>query len=271
MNPPGGAAPELAHGDDAKFSLPRWHDAVGLRPQMTPAAFSQPPGYHGIEVVGSFEELVATPFANGVNARCWPRVLLGDFGEVVARLGAGDGIVAVDDARLRALALSAAGRAAVGVLLEDQRRLRAHDLAPVLNCIHRYPCAEEPGPVPTDVFSFHADSATVEADTWLCTYHGLSSDGLRNDEARRRVDIPETRGELLRLYGGEDDGGFLEYLSENFYDLHYAPLPQARPFSFGLGNLWRIATDWPGSPVPPCIHRAPATQPGEPPRLLLIS
>ena len=27
----------------------------------------------------------------------------------------------------------------------------------------------------------------------------------------------------------------------------------------------------PGSPVPPCIHRAPETHPGDPPRLLLIS
>ena len=238
---------------------------------MTPPPFSRPPGYHRIEVVGSFKELVATRFAKGVNARCWPRVLPGDFGEVVARLGAGEGIVAVDDVRLRALALSAAGRVAGETLREDLRLLRAHGLDPVLNCIHGYPCAEEPGPVPTDVFSFHADSATAEADTWLCTYHGLSSEGLRNDEARRRVDIPVTRAELLRLYGGEDDEGFLEYLNENFYDLHYAPLPQARPFSFGLGNLWRIATDWLGSPVPPCIHRAPATRPGEPPRLLLIS
>ena len=63
----------------------------------------------------------------------------------------------------------------------------------------------------------------------------------------------------------------IRYLNENFFDLHYAPLPQARPFSFGLGHLWRIATEHPGSPVPPCIHRAPATLPGQPPRLLLIS
>ena len=127
------------------------------------------------------------------------------------------------------------------------------------------------GPVATDVFSFHADSAPVEADTWLCTYHGLPSEGLRNDEAHRRVDIPATRAELLKLFGGDDDADFRAYLKENCYDLHYAAVPEARPFSFGLGNLWRIAVDYPGSPVPPCIHRAPATLPGQPPRLLLIS
>ena len=80
-----------------------------------------------------------------------------------------------------------------------------------------------------------------------------------------------TRAELLRLYGGDDDAGFLEYLTENFYDLHYASLPRAQPFSFGVGNLWRIAIEHPDSRVPPCVHRAPLTLPGQPARLLLIS
>ena len=93
---------------------------------------------------------------------------------------------------------------------------------------------------------------------------------MRNDEAKRRVDVPETRAELLRLFGGEDNDVFREYLNENCYDLHYAPVASARPFSFGVGNLWRIAVQYPGSPVPPCIHRAPATRPGQL-RLLLIS
>ena len=236
---------------------------------MTP--FTLPPDYPRIRVVNSFHELVSTRFENGVNALCWQRTLPGDFGEVVEQLGVSEGIVTLDESRLLALPVSTAGRTAIDVLLEDQRQLRNHDLDPVLNCIHSYPRDEEPGPVATDVFSFHADSATVETDTWLCTYHGSSSEGLRNDEARRRVDIPETRAELLKRFGGHDNDAFREYLTENCYDLHYAPAGHARPFSFGLGNLWRIAVDWPGSPVPPCIHRAPETQPGQPPRLLLIS
>ena len=234
-------------------------------------SFTLPPGYPRIKLVGSFHELLTTPFADGVNALCWPRSLAGDFGEVVAHLGVGEGIITLDEARLQSLPVSAAGRVAIELLLEDARLLREHDRDPVLNCIHGYPRDEDAGLVPTDVFSFHADSAPVEADTWLCTYHGPSSEGLRNDEARRRVDIPETRAELLRFFGGEDEDDFLEYLNEHCYDLHYAPLPEARPFSFGLGNLWRIAVDWPGSPVPPCLHRAPETLPDQPPRLLLIS
>jgi hypothetical protein len=240
---------------------------VGVASSIIPA------GYSRIKRVQSFSELATTPFAGGVNALCWPRQLPGDFGEVVARLGAGEGeaITTLDEALLQALPVSPAGRIAIDHLLEDLRRLRELGRDPALNCIHGYPRDEEPGPVATDVFSYHADSAPVEADTWLCTYFGPPSEGLRNDEARRRVDVPVTRAELLRRYGGNDETGFREYLAENCYDLHYAPVPEARPFSFGLGNLWRIAVDWPGSAVPPCIHRAPATQPGDLPRLLLIS
>ncbi|ATC63075.1 hypothetical protein CMV30_03390 [Nibricoccus aquaticus] len=241
---------------------------------MTPLAL--PPGYTRIQCVNSFQELLSTPLANGVNALCWPRTLSGNFSEVVTALcdstqGIGDGITPLDETRLRALSVSASGRTAIDFMLEDLRLLREHGRAPELNCIRAYPREEEPTVVPIDVYSYHADSAPVEADTWLCTYHGASSEGLRNDETRRRVDVPETRAELLKLFGGEDDKSFREFLNENCYDLHYAPAPGAQPFSFGLGNLWRIATDWPGSPVPPCVHRAPENLPGQPPRLLLIS
>jgi len=236
---------------------------------MTP--FSLPFDYARVKRVKSFPELVSTPLADGVNALCWERTLAGDFDEVVRLLGPGEGIRALDEARLRALPVSAAGRVAVDAMLADLRLLQEHELDPVLNCIDGYPRDEEPGPVVTDVFSFHADSAPVEASTYLCTYHGPASEGLRNEEALRKVDLPATRAALLKRYGGADDDDFRVYLNEHCYDLHYAPVLAARSFSFGRGNLWRIAVDWPGSPVPPCVHRAPETGPGDPPRLLLIS
>jgi hypothetical protein len=225
-----------------------------------------------IKRVESFQELLDTPFEGSVNALCWPRVLAGDFAEVAALIGDGDGeaITVLEEARLRALPVSAAGRVAVDTMLEDLRMLRAQELDPVLNCIHGYPRDEDGGPVVTDVFSYHADSAPVEAATWLCTYHGPPSEGLLNEEARRKVDVPETRAELWKLFGGTDEAEFREFLKECCYDLHYAPLEGARPYSFGLGNLWRIAVDHPGTPVPPCVHRAPETAPGQA-RLLLIS
>ncbi|MBI3886980.1 MAG: hypothetical protein HY302_14825 [Opitutae bacterium] len=230
-----------------------------------------PPAYHRIKRAGSFAELVAMQFADGVNALCWPRVLPGDFAEVVRLLKVGPGVTVLGDERLQSLAASAAGRVAIDAMLADQNLLRDLGLDPVLNCIDGYPRDDEPGPVPTDVFSFHADSAPVEADTWLCTYHGAASEGLRNEDAQRRVDLPTTRAELLQLYGGADDADFHEYLHEHCYELHYASVAGAQPFGFGLHNLWRIAVDWPGSAVPPCIHRAPLTQRGDSLRLLLIS
>lgn len=223
-----------------------------------------------VRIVGSFDELLATPFAGSVNALCWPRVLEGNFAEVAAALGEGEGFVSLDEELLSGLALSAAGQRAADIMLADQQRLIDAGLDPELNAIHHYRRDETGSPIVTDVMSFHADSATDETDTWLCTYHGAYSEGLPNEEAVLKVGIPEIREKLLRLHGGPDDEAFREFLAENCYDLHYAALPHARPYAFGVGNLWRIATDWPGNPVPPCIHRAPETQPGEK-RLLLIA
>jgi hypothetical protein len=230
-----------------------------------------PPEHARILVVGSFRELIDTPFSDGVNALCWPRVLEGNFAEVVAALGEGEGIVPLDEQLLLDLSLSENGRRAVRVMLEDQRLLIEEGLEPELNVIHHYPRDETHGPIATDVISFHVDSATAEADTWLCTYHGAPSEGIPNEDAIPKANIPDIRAKLLEIHGGPDDASFSDYLAENCYDLHYAPLPHARTYSFGVGNLWRIATDWPSSPVPPCIHRAPETKPGDPVRLLLIS
>ena len=238
----------------------------------SPAFLSAAPAAHPrIKFVRSFAELVSTPFADGVNALCWPRTLAGDFDEITAVIGPLDEITTLDDESLLGLPLSPAGQLARDILLEDQRLLREAGLDPSLDCIPAYPRDPGASPVPIDVYDFHVDSATVPADTYLCSYTVASSEGVDNDEAQCRVDVPATRAELLLRYGGADDAGFADYLHEHCFDLHYVALPQALPYSFGLGNLWRIATACPGSPVPPCIHRAPATAPGQPPRLLLIS
>lgn len=223
-----------------------------------------------IKLVSSFDELVTTRFAGDVNALCWPRTLEGDFAEVIAKLEVEKGITHLTEGGLRRLSLSVAGIKAVEVMLEDHQRLLDHGLQPTLDCINGYVQREEAGPVRTDVCSWHVDSATCEADTYLCTYFGASSEGLNNEEAIRRVDVPGTRIELLKLYGDADDDGFREWLNDHYYDLHYAPLPHAKPYSFGVGNLWRVATLHDGCAVPPCIHRAPDPVPGQK-RLLLIS
>lgn len=229
--------------------------------------------YRRIKRVNSFEELVSTPFRDGINALCWPRELPGNFREIADLLAgtAMDEISTIEAAQLHALKLSDAGQVAREILLQDQALLCAHDLAPVLDCVRGHVRTTTSDPIPTDVYSFHADSATVPADTYLCTYTGACSEGLPNEEARRRVDDPGTRAALLEMFGGEDDADFAVFLSENHFDLHYTALPQAKPYAFGIGNLWRIAIQYPGCPVPPCIHRAPLVAPGEPARLLLLS
>lgn len=237
-----------------------------------------PEDHHHIKRVGSFEELVSTPFVEGVNALCWERTLVGDFAEVLEGLltHVGEGITPLEDEQLLQLSLSPAGRLAVEVMLGDLRRLRDLGLLPELNVVNGYVEREQEGPVRTDVRSFHVDSATVETDTWLCTYHGACSEGLRQEDAVPRVEVPETRAALREYFiqeggDGDDETEFAEFLSECCYDLHYVPVPEARPFSFGVGNLWRVATLWPGAKVPPCVHRAPDPATGDTARLLLIS
>lgn len=221
-----------------------------------------------VKRVGGFQELLSTRFADGVNAFCWERTLPGDYAEVVRLLGPGDGIVALDEDRLRGLKLTAYGLLAVNQMLADLALLRDAGRDPVLNIIYGYPKDEEGGPVPTDVMSWHVDSAPVEADTWLCTYHGAPSEALDPEDAILKVSDPTIRAQLLDLYGSKEDDSFAEWLAENHYNLHYSARSGARPHSFGVHNLWRITCAWPGSPVSPCVHRAPVT---DAPRLLLIS
>jgi hypothetical protein len=243
-----------------------------LKVAPMPAAFVPPAGYSRIKVAANFDELASFPFGPDVNALCWPRELPGDFDDLAAAFRDETSVTSLDEETLHALTkkLSPAARAAAAALLEDQRLLKSHGLNPSLECVPRYRRDEEAA-VPTDVYSFHADRAPVKTDTWLCSYNEAATEGLRNDSAQRHIDRPATRAELLKQFEREGAGDFQDYLSENCYDLHYAPLPGAVPFSFGIGNLWRIAVEYPGCPVPPCLHRAPETVPGRLPRLLLIS
>jgi hypothetical protein len=236
---------------------------------MNPPAF--PAQSSSVRYVADFEALRSMPLDHGVNALCWKRTLPPGFDALAALLGPGKGVVSLDAETLRGLSGGQAVREAAEFMLADLTRLDALGLDPVLNLIHAYPRDDTDAPVPTDVYSFHADSAPVPASTWLCTYAGAPTEALPEGQARRKIDDPATRATLRRAFGGPEGPDFEAFLRENCYDLHYAPTPGAQPFSFGLGNLWRIALSHPDSPVPPCIHRAPLCGTEDPPRLLLIS
>jgi hypothetical protein len=226
------------------------------------------PAGQPMHCVTNFEALVSTPFHGATNAICWNRTLTGDFGEIAKKVELNENITVLEPEQLCALQLSEQGQLARAIILHDLKLLTAHGAAPILNIIKCYDRDDAAPFFPTDVYSFHADRSPVPTDTFLCTYYGEPSEILPNAQAQQKVLVPEIREELKKLYGGADEG-FESFLSEHFFDLHYQAAPGAQPVSLGTGNLWRLATDHPGSPVPPCVHRAPMEKPGQP-RLLLI-
>jgi hypothetical protein len=227
-----------------------------------------PAAGQSMQPVTNFETLVSTPFHGAINAICWARTLTGDFAEIVNKIALHENITVIEPEELGALELSAAGQLARDIILHDMELLTAHGAAPTLNIIKYYERDAAYPFFPTDVYSFHVDRSDLPADTFLCTYYGAPSELLPNAEARQKVLVPEIRAELNKLYGGAEDG-FESFLTDHFLDLHYQAIPGAQPISLGNGNLWRLATDHPGSPVLPCVHRAPMEQTGQP-RLLLI-
>jgi len=226
------------------------------------------PSEKQVHTVTNFEDLVATPFREQMNAIGWTRKLTGDFAEIVDKVVLDGNITVVEQTELLALQLSEQGQLAREILLNDWKLLTAHGASPSLNVIQYYDRDDTYPFFPTDVYSFHVDRSPIPTDTFLCTYHGAPSEILPNAQARQKALIPEIRAELKKLYGGAD-AGFEAFLAEYFFDLHYQAEPDAHPINLGLGNLWRLAVDHPESQVPPCVHRAPREKSGEH-RLLLI-
>lgn len=226
------------------------------------------PAANQILFVSNFDDLVSTPFDGAINAICWSRTLTGDFAEIVNKLELTENITILDDAALAALDLRAPGQLAREIIVHDLQLLTAHGADPTLNLIQYYERDDAHPFFPVDVYSFHADRSPEPTATFLCTYYGAPSDILPNAQAQQKILIPEIREQLKQLYGGPDEG-FENFLTDNFFDLHYQSVPGAQPISLGTGNIWRLAIDHPDSKVLPCVHRAPKEKPGEP-RLLLI-
>jgi Protein of unknown function (DUF1826) len=221
-----------------------------------------------IHYVSNFEELVSMPFRGAMNAICWSRTLTGDFEEIVNKVTLDENIKVLDEEDLLALGLSDEGKLAREILLDDLKLLKDYGASPMLNVIRCYDRDDASPFFPTDVYSFHVDRSPVETDTFLCTYYGEPSELLPNAHATQKVLVPEIRDELKKLYGGAT-AGFEEFLTEHFFDLHYQATAAAIPVALGLGNLWRLAVDHPGSQALPCVHRAPKEKAGQH-RLLLI-
>lgn len=219
-----------------------------------------------IQRVTNFQELVSTPFNAEKNAIGLIRNLMGDFAEIVSKVELNKNITVIDEKLLRELTLSEQGNLAREIILNDLQLLTAHGAAPVLNVVKSYERDEDYPFFPTDVYSFHVDRSTVPTDTILCTYYGAPTEIVPNSAVVQKIMVPEIRDELKKLYGNDDEG-FDDFLTENFFDLHYQTKPNALPFSLGIGHIWRLAIDYPESKILPCIHRAPKEKTK---RLLLI-
>jgi hypothetical protein len=221
-----------------------------------------------IAVVSTFPALVNTIFQDSVNAICWERILDGDFEEIVSKLELKENITDVTTENLLSLQLSEKGNAAREIILNDLQLLSDIGASPSLNLLKNYERDEELDFISTDVYSFHVDRSPIGTSTFLCTYHGASSDILPNDQATQKILIPEIRNKLKGLYNGPEEE-FENFLKEYYFDLHYQPNTDSQPVNLGSGHLWRLAVDHPGQKVLPCIHRAPVENEGEY-RLLLI-
>jgi hypothetical protein len=221
-----------------------------------------------IHTVTNFKDLVSVPFHNEINAICWNRKLIGDFSEIVKKLEPKGNIEVINQENLLKLELSNDGQLAREIILNDLKLLKAHGSSPILNLIKYYERDDAYAFFPTDVYSYHVDRSPIPTDTFLCTYYGESSEILPNSLAEKKILVPEIRAQLRKNYQGTDEE-FELFLKDHFFDLHYQAKPMANPISLGLGNLWRLAVDYPQSPVLPCVHRAPKERPGQN-RLLLI-
>ncbi len=221
-----------------------------------------------IGVISTFSELINTDFKGERNALCWYRNLEGDFAAIVSQLQLIDNITEVHPDDLLALQLSENGNKAREIILNDLQLLTDFGASPVLNLLKCYERDDEFDFISTDVYSYHVDRSPIATDTFLCTYHGVASDIIPNEQAEQKVLIPEIRQKLAALYSGPSEE-FENFLKVNYFDLHYQAQAQATPVNLGLGHLWRLAVDHPKQQVLPCIHRAPIEKEGEY-RLLLI-
>ncbi|WP_426473531.1 DUF1826 domain-containing protein [Chryseobacterium balustinum] len=221
-----------------------------------------------IGLVSSFSELINTNFQEAMNAICWNRKLSGDFKEIVSKLQLKENITEVSIENLLALQLSEQGSVARENILNDLQLLTDFGALPSLNLLKNYERDEEFDFISTDVYSFHIDRSSIGTDTFLCTYHGVASDIISNDEVEQKILIPEVREKLKKLHDGPESE-FETFLKEYFFDLHYQAKLNAKPVNLGVGNLWRLAVDHPLQEVLPCVHRAPVEN-DEEYRLLLI-
>ena len=221
------------------------------------------------QLLSTFNELVNNSFYDKTNAFCWYREPNGNFKEIVDKLKLKENITEISTDDLLALDLTEEGNIARTVIINDMKLLADFGALPSLNLLKNYERDNEFDFISTDVYSYHVDRSPVATDTYLCTYYGAASDIIANEDVKQKILIPEIRAKLYELFDEDYDDNFEDFLTENFFDLHYQADANAKPINLGNGCIWRLAVDHPFQPVEPCVHRAPIENDNEY-RLLLI-
>jgi hypothetical protein len=209
-----------------------------------------------VKVVSDFHELLHSEFFGKTNAFCLERNLEGDFEELVSQLQLKENITEISPDDLLNLKLSDSGNLAREIVIKDYQLLLDFGAQPSLNLLKSYEEDHAFDFISTDVYSYHVDQSPIVGSTFLCTYFGMASDILPNNQAIKSCEIPEIRDKLKSLFQNSKDS-FEDFLKENFFNLHYEALPSAKSINLGKGNIWRLAIDHPEMKVLPCIHRAP--------------
>lgn len=230
-----------------------------------------PPQYSQSEQIGvvdSFYNLLHQPFKGKINAYGFLRQFDANFREIIEVLNNENLIVdiAIDD--LKQLTLSPSGEMAKQIIIEDFQRLQDFGAQPNLNIINSYPKDDEFDFISTDVYSFHVDRSPIPTSTILCTYFGASSDIIANNQVVQKIKVPTIREQLKSTFNLSEDEIEI-FAVENYFDMHFHLLSEAKPINLGNHHIWRLAVDHPNQQVLPCVHRAPTENVDEP-RLLLI-
>jgi hypothetical protein len=193
--------------------------------------------------VASLEDLFDAPLTADKSAVRFHRPLSDDFNALALclqqSLSLQDGrMTTLGHGRLANLAsiMQPAIADAAHVILNDMRSLGQCLTPPELRVIMSNGYPERDRRI---VGRFHPDGPS----RYMCAYTGPVTEGLRPEDAVE-----------AGVYGGSI-----------LYDIK----PGSVPICFSLGDLWKQAGRC-GAPKP-FLHRAPAMEPGQPPRLLLIA
>ena len=192
-----------------------------------------------VSIVDDFTALVRSPFGGGVNAFVLKRGISGDFNALARRMQSDLPFMATyqqKDKLLRAIARRPRDTVfpAAIQIMSDIKMFSERGAAVYLRFIESTATAETGEQV-----CFHADTVDERAGRILCCYNSPTTEWVAYEDARKT------------------DGAY--YANGDDVVRRFEP-----------GHLWRFAGRGNVAHVQPLLHRSPATEKGDTPRLFLV-